>query len=260
MTRTRREPSPSAGQVSERDTARSVTDQTVAELGGNASLLVRQRKDHALLERLVDEVRAADGARQDELLTRLARLVSPHSCGEKTVLWPVLRAVLPDGEELTLRNEAEHQRINEVWTRLEQAPCGGSRRHDLIGALTDLLHQDARDEEDLLLPQLQQALTVRQLRRLGRTWELVRRTAPTRPHPVGSRRPPGNTVAGLPLALLDRSCDRLDRAARTAPALAAPLTAVSRALAASAGLVERLPLSLHGERAATRAGRTGGPS
>jgi hypothetical protein len=116
-----------------------------------------------------------------------------------------------------------------------------------------LLHQDVRDEEDLLLPRLQQALTVQQLRRLGRTWAVVRRTAPTRPHPVVSRRPPGNLVSALPLAVLDRSRDRLDRTARAAPVLAPPVTALSRALALVAGALEHLPPVRSGERAATRA-------
>ena len=35
--------------------------------------------------------------------------------------------------------------------------------------------------------------------RLGLAWEAVRRTAPTRPQPLVSRRPPGNALAALPL-------------------------------------------------------------
>jgi hypothetical protein len=182
--------------------------------------------------------------------------VFPHAYGEETVLWPVLRAVLPDGEALTLRNEQEHQRINELFSELDRTPSGDPRRPQRVEALVELLHQDARDEEDLLLPRLQQALTVQQLRRLGRTWSVVRRIAPTRPHPVVSRRPPGNLVSGLPLATVDRSRDRLDRTARAVPALAAPAAALSRALAVVAGALEHLPPIPHGERAATSVGQT----
>lgn len=171
------------------------------------------------------------------------------------MLWPVLRAVLPDGDDPTLGNEQEHQRINEMFSELDRAPPGDPRRPRLVQALVELLHQDARDEEDLLLPRLQQALTVQQLRRLGRTWGLVRRTAPTRSHPVVSRRPPGNLVSGLPLAVLDRSGDRLDRTARAAPALPTPATALSRGSAVVAGALEHLPPIPYGERAATHVDR-----
>jgi hemerythrin superfamily protein len=240
---------------------RSIAHQSEAELGGSGSLLVRQRKDHALLEELLSQLRTTAGTVQDEVLTRLGRLVFPHAYGEEAVLWPVLRWVLPDGEALTLRNEQEHQRINELFSELDRTPPGDPRRAELVEALVDLLHQDARDEEDLLLPRLQQALTVQQLRRLGRTWEVVRRTAPTRPHPVVSRRPPGNLVSGLPLAVLDRTRDRLDRTARRAPALAAPAAGLSRALAVVAGALEHLPPVPYGERAETHArGTTAGSS
>jgi hypothetical protein len=231
--------------------APSVATQTVQQLGGSGSILVRQRQDHAVLEELLTAVRTSTGAEQDEALTRLGRLAFPHAYGEETVLWPVLRAVLPDGEQLTLRNEMEHQQINQLWSELDRTPADGARRPVLVQQLTDLLHRDARDEEDLLLPRLQQALTVTQLRRLGRTWQLVRRTAPTRPHPHVSRRPPGNMLSGLPLAVLDRTRDVLDRSARTLPALAVPLSGTSRALAVLAGAVEHLPLIPSGERRQT---------
>jgi len=63
-------------------------------------------------------------------------------------------------------------------------------RAGLLERLIEVLRQDVRDEEDALLPRLQDRLDQRRLRRLGVAWELVRRTAPTRPHPVVSPRPP----------------------------------------------------------------------
>jgi hypothetical protein len=155
---------------------------------------------HAALRRLPPEAGLIEAV---ELLTRqqLLALLDGHTTR------PALRAALPDGEQLTLRNEFEHQQINQLWSELDHTPAGSARRRELVAQLTDLLHQDARDEEDLLLPRLQQACTVQQLRRLGSTWQLLRRTAPTRPHPHVSRRPPGNVVSGLPLAALDRTRD-----------------------------------------------------
>lgn len=228
----------------------TVAEQTVEQLGGDGSLLVRQRKDHAALDGLLQEVARTDGTGQDEVLTRLGRLVFPHAYAEETVVWPVLRSVLPDGEELTLRNEQEHQRINELFSALDRTPPGPARE-PLLTELDAMLRTDARDEEDLLLPRLQQALSAQQLRRLGRTWELVRRTAPTRPHAVVSRRPPGNVISGLPFALLDRSRDALDRTARAVPSLDAPCTAVSRALARVAGALEHVPPLTRGEHPST---------
>jgi hypothetical protein len=88
-------------------------------------------------------------------------------------------------------------------------------------------------------------------------WELVRRTSPTRAHPAVSRRPPGQTLSALPLTVLDRSRDGLDRVARSAPAsVAAGPRAASRALGAVAGLVEHLPPFPRGEDPTTHTPRT----
>ena len=233
---------------------RSIALQTPDELGGDGSLLVRQRRDHAELDRLLLELQQTVGTEQDAVLTRLARLVFPHAYGEETVVWPVLRRVLPDGHEITLRNEQEHQAINELFSELDRTPADDVRRGALVERLAALLREDVRDEEEVLLPRLQEALSPAQLRRLGRLWGLLRRTAPTRPHAVVSRRPPGNVLSGLPLAVLDRSRDQLDAAGRSGTPAAGPARAASRTLAAVAGAVEQLPPLRRGEDTSTSVG------
>ncbi|WP_378730708.1 hemerythrin domain-containing protein [Nocardia brasiliensis] len=142
---------------------------------------------------------------------------------------------------------------NELFTELEQTDLGSLEHLRLFGRIADLLRQDARDEEDVLLPKLQEALDPRSLRRAGLLWLAVRYTAPTRPHPTVERRPPGNALAALPLTALDRSRDRLDQAARRASApLAARCRGASRALATVAGAVEHLPPLRSGEDPSTR--------
>ncbi len=115
-----------------------------------------------------------------------------------------------------------------------------------------VLDHDVRTEEDELLPRLQQSLTPRGLRLLGWQWELVRRISPTRPHPVVSRRPPGQTLSALPLTVLDRARDglqRLDEATRCR--FTSPLSTADRYLATAAGAVERIPVLQRGERPET---------
>jgi hemerythrin superfamily protein len=231
---------------------RSIADQTLDELGGPGSVLARQRADHVQLDRLLNELDGTTGAAQEEVLQRIDRLVFSHAFAEETVLWPVLRRVLPDGEALTLRVEEEHQEVNELVAALERDGLSHPDRPARLARLVDVLREDVRDEEDVLFPRLQEALGAEELRRLGRRWELVRRLSPTRPHPTVSRRPPGNALSGLPLTVLDRSRDLLDAGARRAPDQLTPAArAASRALAGLAGLVERIPLSRAGDRPPT---------
>ena len=231
---------------------RSIAHQTVEELGGPGSVLTRQRADHVELDRLLHELDGTTGVAQERVLRRIDRLVFGHAFAEETVLWPVLRRVLPDGEALTLRVEEEHQEVNELVSTLETTGHDDPRRAELLQRLVAVLREDVRDEEDVLFPRLQERVDTAELRRLGRQWELVRRISPTRPHPTVSRRPPGNAVSALPLSLLDRSRDLVDAGVQRAPGAVVPAgRAVSRGLALLAGLVERVPLARKGDQPPT---------
>jgi hypothetical protein len=220
----------------------SLAHQSIEELGGSGSVLARQRRDHIRLDQLLREVAATTGPDQQAALNKTARLVFPHAFAEESVLWPLARRVLPDAAQLTLQVEQEHQRINELWSHLERLATDDSERDQLLAELTALLRQDVRDEEDELLPRLQDELSTAELRSAGRRWELVRRTAPTRPHAAVSRRPPGNVLAALPLSALDRTRDALDLAARSGPkVLRTGADWLSTRLAAVAGATERAP-------------------
>jgi hemerythrin superfamily protein len=231
---------------------RSIADQTDDELGGPGSVLVRQRRDHVELDRLLHELDGSTGRAQEEVLTRIDRLVFSHAFAEETVIWPVVRRVLPDGDALTLQIETEHQEVNELVAALEEGGPDHPDRPARLARLVEVLREDVRDEEDVMFPRLQEHLAPAELRRLGRRWAVMRRISPTRPHPTVSRRPPGNALSGLPLSLLDRSRDAIDAGVRRAPARLAPAgEAVSRGLAVLAGLVERTPPARRGDRPPT---------
>ncbi len=231
----------------------SVADQTTDQLGGPLSVLVRQKRDHVRLSALMERLRGSTGEEQAAVLIDIYRLVFPHAFAEESVLWPVMRRVLPDGEELTLQVEREHQEVNELVTKLEGLEEGSPGRADVLDRLTEVLDDDVRDEEDALFPRLQARVSRRELQVLGVLWELVRRIAPTRAHPVVARRPPGNVVAALPLSVLDRCRDAVDRALLGAPDTTTPaLHRASSVLAAASHAVELLPVMRSGEDPSTR--------
>jgi hypothetical protein len=230
----------------------SLSQQSVEEMGGTWSVLTRQKRDHVELDGMLRELENAPEEGQPELLNRIYRLVFPHAFAEEALLWPAIRKALPDGEQLTLMVEKEHQEINELVVRLESTPLGDPARRPLVERIIGLLREDVRDEEDTLLPRLQEKLDAAQLRRLGVMWEALRRTAPTRPHPVVARRPPGNALSAAPLSLLDRSRDMLDRVGRRSERLQPAAAGMSDTLGRAAAGVERVGLLRRGERDETR--------
>jgi hemerythrin superfamily protein len=189
---------------------RTTTEQTVEQLGGPRSVLARQRRDHAEMDRLMERYRAlADGEEREQVLREVVQLVFSHAFAEETVLWPAVRRSVADGEELTSRVEEEHQQINDLVAGIERLSPGDPEREEKVARVFALIRQDIRDEEDLVLPRLQEASDTAQLRRLGAAWETVRRSAPTHPHPIVPRRPPGNALLGVPLSFYDRLRDGL---------------------------------------------------
>ena len=230
----------------------SIATQTRAELGGRWSILTRQREDHVRLDRMLEQLDSAQGEALDELSNRISRLVFSHAFAEESVLFPAARRVLPEGDPLTLRIETDHQEVDELVTRLDSADPAAADHVELMHRAFAVLDHDVRTEEDELLPRLQQVLGPRRLRLLGWQWELVRRISPTRPHPVVSRRPPGQTLSALPLTVLDRTRDRLQQLDEvTRWRLTAAVSAADRLLAGAAGAVERLPVLRWGERPET---------
>lgn len=231
---------------------RSIADQTLHQLGGRLSVLVRQKQDHVELDRLLRQLDDADPSAQRPVLLKIYRLVFPHAFAEESVLWPLMRRVLPDGHELTLQVEREHQEVNELVTALEKTPLGAPSRQPLLARLAAVLREDVRDEEDELLPRLQAELSRNQLRSAGLAWEAIRRIAPTRAHPVVARRPPGNVIAALPLSVIDRVRDLVDAAILRDPEREAPgLHRLSSGLRDLSHRIERLRPMRRGEDPST---------
>jgi hemerythrin superfamily protein len=221
----------------------TIKDQTVEQLGGQGSVLARQRRDHAEIDRLMDRYHAADGDDEERarIFGELTQLVFSHAFAEETVLWPVVRRSVADGEELTARVEDEHQQINDLVAEVERLDPGDPQREERVRRVFALIREDIRDEEDFLLPRLQEALDPAALRRLGTAWETVRMSAPTHPHPVIPRRPPGNALLGVPLSVYDRIRDalRLPLPAAAIRKVLGALSAVLLCVAAAAVLRKR---------------------
>ena len=238
---------------------RSISAQNEIELGGRSSVLARQKRDHVRLDGLLQRLGEVPATGRNAVLLDIYRLVFPHAFAEEAVLWPMIRRLLPNGQALTLQVELEHQRINELVTELETLEPGSAAHEQRLVRIVELLREDVRDEEDALLPRLQAELSPSQLRLLGACWEIVRAIAPTRAHPIVSRRPPGNVLSALPLALLDRLRDLVDSSVEQRAGGGAPrLRRLSSALARASHAVERLPGLRRGEDPATRIHRGSG--
>lgn len=216
----------------------SVADQSEEERGGPGSILSRQSADHADFDALM---RAYDGEPDPDargrIVAELGERALRHAFAEETVLFPAYRRHLPEHRDgLTEHIQGDHQQINELLQELQRADPRSPEYDATVRRAFAAIRHDARDEEEDLLPRLQQVASVEELRAIGTAWEAQRRTSPTRPHPKIPRTPPGNLVTGIPLAVSDRVKDAVDSLAPVGTARRAALAGVAAGVAGVAAM------------------------
>lgn len=174
-------------------------------LGRVGDIVVLQRRDHARMERLLRQYERGTTTTKQRSYAHIVELVTKHAFAEETVLFPAARKALESaGERVTADIEAKHQRVNDLMVELEASEPGEASFERGTAELFALLRADAREEEDVLLVALAKHADRATMQHIGAAWATARATAPNRPHPKISRRPPGNLLAGLPLSIIDR--------------------------------------------------------
>ncbi|MEV4708049.1 hemerythrin domain-containing protein [Actinoplanes sp. NPDC049316] len=168
-------------------------------------------REHRELLALCDELAAADtGAARARTLTQVVvAAVSRHLSAEEQYVYPAVRAVVFDGDDLVEREVAEDRAMLEALRLLEAAPEEerAERAADVRRRLSR--HTDAAAGE--LLPLLVRMASVEELIRLGNRVETAKEAAPTRPHPGTPATPPWNKVVDPAVAIVDKVRDVVGR-------------------------------------------------
>lgn len=175
------------------------------------------KHDHRMVEQLLRDYGAAASAEQRAGVAEiLVRELSKHAAVEELTVYPLARKVLPDGAEEIDRHLAGHMGVKKTLLALDRLPDkSGDRAGLLVAELRQEIEEHVREEEEVLMPRLREALGQQALDELGREVDRAKRTAPTRPHPHAPDRPPALAAAAPVAAIYDRLRDRLQRRTRT---------------------------------------------
>jgi hemerythrin superfamily protein len=162
------------------------------------AVLIRDHKD---VDELFEQFDRSDDAFDGGLISRIVEALSVHTAVEEQIVYPAMRAALPDGEAKVRDAIADHQRVTKMLAELtELAPLDPA-----VPAKVQTLAKDVRahvaEEESDLFPRLAEALDAATLQDMGRAIEKARTTAP--------ETPPNDRVAGA----VDRVRDLLGEAA-----------------------------------------------
>ncbi len=173
----------------------------------------------AQFERLGEDA----GPRKKKIVERLIRELAIHSAIEEAIFYPTVRdtARVVQAEEIEdqiLESLEEHHVVKWTLSELEKMEPGQERYDAKVKVLTESVLHHAEEEETELFPKVRQILAEEELDALGDELQMAKKVMPTRPHPRAPDQPPGNLVASIMSAVLDRGRDALRDVVRGATA------------------------------------------
>ncbi|MEU6096924.1 hemerythrin domain-containing protein [Streptomyces sp. NPDC047079] len=172
--------------------------------------------DHRMVEQLFRDYRAAATGRQRRAVVEtLIRELSRHAAIEELMFYPLAKKVLPGGMQEVEEHLAEHMAAKQTLLALDKLSVDDHRERELVEQLRQEIEEHVHEEESELMPGLRDAVSQRDLDRLGELLAQAKQTAPTRPHPHAPDEPPALSLAGPVAAAYDRLRDRLQGRPRT---------------------------------------------
>ncbi len=179
------------------------------------------RQDHREVERLFKQFEKA-GPRAHKTRRNLADKVikelSVHAVIEEQVFYPAVREAVGDVEDTVLESLEEHHIVKWTLSELEGMDPEAERFVPKMTVLMESVRHHVGEEEEELFPKVREALGRKQLAELGEAMEQAKKTAPTRPHPRAPDTPPGNLVAGVGAAVVDKARDAVKKSRKRAAA------------------------------------------
>ena len=167
-------------------------------------------KDHSEIKEYFRQLEAAtDPKARRDIADELTAEVVRHSVAEEMYLYPAAKRALPDGEQLSEHEIAEHAEAEVLMNRIDGLDATDPEFGPAVARLTEAIRHHVADEERDLFPRLRQALPPDELVQLGRKVEAAKKIAPTRPHPSAPDRPPLNKLVAPGAGLVDRVRDAL---------------------------------------------------
>ncbi|HET9078017.1 MAG TPA: hemerythrin domain-containing protein [Acidimicrobiales bacterium] len=171
--------------------------------------------DHDMVWDLLNQLTGGAGSpsgspkEHRRLARELVAIESAHEAAEELVIWPVVRRVCPDGEDLVFHATGQERQAKRALNELSAIKAGNKDFEECVATVASHARQHITYEQNQIWPRLADHLTAEEADRLGRRWVDARLRGPTRPHPHTPPMPGALASAGYLLARLDRLRDAL---------------------------------------------------
>lgn len=131
---------------------------------------------------------AAQMSRRDSLVQMIAVALAGHEPVEQEFLWPEVRRVLQDGDELADEALRQEQEGTQTLNALASASPDSDEFDDLVEQLGAQLRKHVA-YEDKVFAKLREAMPKKDREQLGQQLRGAQKAAPARPHPHAPQQP-----------------------------------------------------------------------
>ncbi|GAC1540092.1 MAG: hypothetical protein NVS3B10_04770 [Polyangiales bacterium] len=175
----------------------------------NAITLLKQ--DHKTVEALFKQFETGKktGAQKKKIVEQIIRELSVHAAIEEQVFYPAVRKAVKKAEDDVLEALEEHHIVKWTLSELSKMTPSDERYDAKVTVLTEAVRHHVKEEEQELFPEVRKKMDAKMLNALGAVMEKAKKVVPTRPHPRAPDSPPGNLLAGIGAALVDKARDAL---------------------------------------------------
>jgi len=169
------------------------------------SIIALLSEEHQQIADLSAELAGTVDRRRD-LADVMTAAITRHLSAEEQYLYPAVRALLPDGEQIADREIHHDTIILKHLALLETVDVEGQSFHELAATIEDDLRTHRQNCAEEIFPRLSKVAPEADLIRLGNRVELAEEAAPTRPHPSHVDAP-WNKVTDPALGIVDKFRD-----------------------------------------------------
>ncbi|KWW97974.1 hypothetical protein TH66_21740 [Carbonactinospora thermoautotrophica] len=175
------------------------------------------KQQHQEIKTLFAATAANSGEQRRRSFEQLVRLLSIHETAEEEIVHPQTRR-LPGGERMIQTRLREEEHAKRLLAELDRMGPEAPQFPERLARLRETVLSHAEHEERDEFVALRKHFSPEQLRGMAVLIKAAQAIAPTRPHPQVRPTARANLIAGLPIAVLDRTRDLLrgtGRALRT---------------------------------------------
>ncbi|QBI19165.1 hemerythrin domain-containing protein [Egibacter rhizosphaerae] len=164
-------------------------------------------EEHREFRELFEELEAAARDEREELFRYTVARLASHEAAEEAVVHRTVRDDVPSGQAVAEAVLAEEDSAEHLLAEMADMDPTSDEFMESLGRLRDDVVEHAGHEERDEFPLIREHVDAERRREMGRRFQQLRDSGPTRPHPGTPQQPETRAAAGPIVGAFDRARD-----------------------------------------------------